>query len=97
MATPSESGNLFGIPLGKLGWFACLLMGVATGFAAFFASTFLAIMGMLAYVTFSGHSMASVDFSLTYRDIGLPIGIVVMAIALAYLGTQWARRHIHRS
>src|SRR5271156_2944928 len=92
-----SAATLFGIPLGELGWFASLLMGVATGFAAFFAATFLSIMGMLAYVTFSGHPMASVDFSLTSRYFGLPTGIVVMALALAYLGTQWARRHLRRA
>ena len=35
------AGYLFGAPVGDLGWFASLLMGTATGFAAFFAATFL--------------------------------------------------------
>ena len=38
-----RDGVLFGIPLGDLGWFASLLMGVATGMAAFFLTTFVAI------------------------------------------------------
>ena len=42
-------GTLFGVPIGDLGWFASLLMGTATGFAAFFAGTFLGIVGIMIY------------------------------------------------
>jgi hypothetical protein len=90
-------GTPFGLRLEGLGWFTSLLMGVAAGFAAFFATTFLAIMSMLAYIMVTGKPANSVDFSMTYRDFGLPVGATVMAIALAYLGTLWARSHIRRA
>ena len=45
------AGYLFGIPLGNLGWFASLLIGVASGFMAFFAATFCAIVFILIYNT----------------------------------------------
>jgi hypothetical protein len=87
------SGYLFGVPMGDLGWFATLLMSVAMGFAAFFAATFFAIFGVLIYNTATHHA---VDFSLTYRRVGLPIGVLVLVVCLAYLGTMWVRRQLRR-
>jgi hypothetical protein len=90
----SGKGSLFGVPLGDLGWFASLLMGTALGFAAFFAATFVGIMGILVYNT-AMHGSA--DFAWSYRRVGLPVGATVMALALGYLGTFWVRRQLRRS
>jgi uncharacterized integral membrane protein len=87
------SGYLFGVPLGDLGWFASLLMSFATGFAAFFAATFCAIITVLIYNTATHHS---VDFALTYKRFGLPVGLLVLLASLAYLGTLWVRRHLRK-
>jgi hypothetical protein len=89
-----REGELFGIPLGDLGWFQSLLMGVATGMAAFFGTTFLAIVGMLVYMMATG---SHPDFALAYRVVGFPAGVVVMALALGFLGVQWARRMARKS
>jgi len=83
------AGYLFGVPLGNLGWFASLLMAVASGFMAFFAATFCAIVFILIY---NSAAPRALDFALSYRRIGLPIGLVVMAVALCTLGTLWLRR-----
>lgn len=88
-----REGVLFGIPLGDLGWFQSLLMGLATGFAAFFAATFCAIMALLIYIAATHRT---VDFAIAYKRIGLPIGLVVGAVALTYLGVQWSRRMARR-
>src|ERR1700751_2307892 len=88
------SGYLFGVPLGGLGWFASLLMSFAVAFAAFFAATFFAIFGVLIYNTATHHA---VDFALTYKRVGLPVGLVVLVMALGYLGTLWVRRQLRRS
>jgi hypothetical protein len=88
------AGYLFGVPLADLGWFGSLLIAVASGFMAFFASTFCAIVALLIYNT-STH--ADIDYSLTYRRAGLPIGIAVMAIAFVYLGTLWLKRILRKS
>jgi hypothetical protein len=88
------AGYLFGVPLGDLGWFASLLMSFALGFAAFFAATFCAIIGVLAYNTATHHT---IDFSLTYKLVGLPFGVFVLGVALAYLGTLWVRRQLRSS
>ena len=88
------AGYLFGVPLGDLGWFGSLLIAGASGFMAFFASTFCAIVALLIYTT-SAH--ADIDYSLTYRRVGLPVGLAVIAIALVYLGSLWLRRILRKS
>ena len=90
------AGYLFGIPLGDLGWFGSLLIAVASGFLAFFASTFLAIISVLILNTAS-HS--NIDFALTYRRVGLPIGLTVLLVASGiYLGhCLWLKRILRRS
>jgi uncharacterized membrane protein YphA (DoxX/SURF4 family) len=90
---PQSAATLFGIPIGELGWFASLLMGAATGFAAFFAATFLGIFSILL-VNSVGHR--SLDFALSYRRVGFPVGLVVLGTAWSYLGTLWLRRQMSR-
>jgi uncharacterized BrkB/YihY/UPF0761 family membrane protein len=87
------AGYLFGVPVGDLGLFASLLMSFALGFAAFFAATFCAIFGVLFYNT-AMHG--SVDFALTYTRVGLPVGVLVLVVALAYLGRLWVRRKLRK-
>lgn len=82
-------GRLFGIPLGDLGFFATLLMSFAVGFAGFFLATFMAIIGMLFYSVAVHHQP---DYAITYRWIGLPVGVFVLCVALGYLGTLWVKR-----
>ena len=88
-----RDGTLFGIPLGDLGWFQSVLMGLATGFTAFFLATFLAILGFAIYVGVSHHA---VDFALTYKCVGFPIGVAVGVAALGFLGFQWIRRFMRK-
>ena len=64
------------------------------GFAAFFAATFCGIIGILIYNTATHHA---VDFALSYKRVGLPVGVVVLAVSLSYLGTLCVRRQIRRS
>jgi hypothetical protein len=87
------NGYLFGAPVGDLGWLASLMMGTAAGFAAFFATTFVAIFSILIYNSTTHHA---VDFALSYRWVGLPVGLVVMAVSLGYLGMLWTRRQLRR-
>jgi hypothetical protein len=88
-----REGYVFGAPVGDMGWFASLLMGTATGFAAFFAATFLAIFSILIYNSVTHHA---VDFALSYKWVGLPVGLVVLVVSLSYLGTLWVRRQMRR-
>jgi hypothetical protein len=92
-----RDGVLLGIPLGDLGWFQSLLMGTAAGFAAFFATTFVSILGFLVYAGVSGRSIGEVPIQLAYKAIGLPVGVLVLVLSLGYLGVQWARRMARKS
>ena len=87
------SGYLFGIPLGDLGLFTTLLMSGAVGFAAFFASTFCAIITLLFYKVATSHMP---DFTITYKWVGIPVGAVVLLLTLAYLGTLWVKRKLRK-
>ncbi|MDQ2925990.1 MAG: hypothetical protein M3R43_10615 [Acidobacteriota bacterium] len=89
-----QEGVLLGIPLGELGWFQTLLMSFATGFAAFFATTFVAIVSMLVYLMVTGKHP---NFALTYKFAGLPVGLAALVMTLGYLGTLWARRKLRKS
>jgi hypothetical protein len=91
--TPGD-GRLFGIPLGELGWFSCLLIGTAAGFIGFFAGTFLGIVGILVYNTVTH---GAVDFAYSYRRVGLPVGVGVMVLSLGYLGTLWVKRKLRHA
>ncbi len=87
------AGDTFvGVPIGELGWFTCLLMGTAAGFAAFFAATFLAIITFMILNAAGQH----LNYNLTYRRIGLPAGLLVGGVSLTYLVTSWVRRQIRR-
>ena len=87
-------GYIFGIPVGELGWFSMWLMGTAAGFAAFFATTFCGIFGILIY---NSVTHATVDFALSYRRMGLPVGLVVLVVAYGVLGTMWVRRVLRKA
>ena len=84
-----QHGRLFGIPLGELGLFSSLLIGAATAFAAFFAATFVGIVGILVY---NSTTHRAVDYALSYERGGLIVGILTLVVAWGYLGTQWVRR-----
>src|SRR3954464_2189534 len=87
---PHEAkANLFGVPMGDLGWFASLLMGAAAGFSAFFAATFVGIVGIMIY---NSTTHQAVDFSLSYKRGGLIAGVIMLLAAWGYLGTLWVKR-----
>lgn len=65
-------------------------MGGACGFIVFFVTFFLAIVGMMIYDAATKTSMLNLDIS--YRYIAAPVGLLAMAISLAYLLTVWVRR-----
>lgn len=87
------NGYLFGIPLGNLGIFGTLLIVLASGFLTFFATTFCAIFGIMFY---NVATHGAVDYALSYRWVGLPAGLLVLAFASVYLGRLWVRRMMSR-
>ena len=89
-----REGVLLGIPLGDLGWFQSLIMGTATGFAAFFLTTFLAIISLLVY---AATTHQAVDYAISYRRVGFPVGVIVLVLAFGFLGLQYIRRMARKS
>jgi len=89
-----SEGNLFGIPMGDLGFFSSLVVGLALGFIAFFAATFVGIAGILFY---NSSTHKAVNYALSYREGGLTAGIVVVLAAWGFLGKQWLRRVLRKS
>lgn len=82
-------GYLFGLPLGNLGCIATIAISLLVGCASFFASTFLGIVGLLID-NMATHQTP--DYTISYRLIGLPVGLLMLAITFLYLGYLWVRR-----
>jgi hypothetical protein len=89
--TSTKRGRVFGVPLGDFGILASLLLAFTLGFAAFFLATFLAIFTLLFYNEGGHHN---VDFADTYKFVGLPIGLLVLAVSLGFFGFLWIRRKV---
>jgi hypothetical protein len=86
--------RVFGVPVGRLGWFASLLIGTAIGAMMFFAGTFLGIVGILIY---NSVAHGSVDFADSYKFVGLPLGTVAGVVALGYLGGVWVKGKLRKA
>ncbi len=84
-----REGTLLGIPFGDLGWIQSLIIAIATGFIAFFLVTFVSIVALLFYSAGGHHN---IDFAVSYKRIGLPIGLAVFAAAAVFLAFQYVRR-----
>jgi hypothetical protein len=94
-STMSHDGAKFlGFPLEGFGFFTSLLLAFAAAFFTFFASTFLAIFYLLVWNQILGHS---VDYADSYLYVGLPAGLVMLAIALPVFGTLWVRARLKKS
>jgi hypothetical protein len=85
--------SVFGFPLEGFGLFSSLLLSFASAFFTFFASTCIAIFSLLAWNVIGGHS---IDYADTYRYVGLPAGLVVLAIALPFFLTLWVRAKLRK-
>lgn len=84
-----REGTLLGIPFGDLGWFQSLVIAIAAGFIAFFLVTFVSIVTLLFY-TAAGHG--NVDFAVSYKRVGLPVGLAIFIVAAGFLLFQYIRR-----
>ena len=82
---------LFGIPLGDFGLFSSLLLSLSLGFVGFFGGTFLAIVCLLVY-NIAGHH--NVNYADSYLVVGLPVGLLTLALGLGLFGMLWIRRKI---
>ncbi|MGA2569337.1 MAG: hypothetical protein ABSF23_02345 [Terracidiphilus sp.] len=91
MAQTGHDGRgktVFGFPVEGFGLFQGLLLAFAAAFLAFFAATCVAIFALLAWNGLGGHE---VNYADTYRYVGLPAGVVVLAVALPVFVVVWVK------
>jgi hypothetical protein len=86
-------GSFLGFPLEGFGLFTSLLLAFASAFFTFFATTTLAIFGLLAWNLFGGHT---VNYAYSYRYVGFPAGVLVLFIALPVFAALWFRAKLRR-
>jgi hypothetical protein len=84
--------TIFGVPIGRLGLIASILMGAASGMIVFFVTFVLAIVGVAIYDSATGRSLQNLNISYLY--IAAPIGVLALLVTMGYLLTKWARRKI---
>lgn len=83
-----HGGRILGFPLRGFGLLTSLLLSFASAFFVFFASTTIAIFALLAW-NLGGHH--SVNYADSYRNVGFPAGVIVLAIALPFFLILWFR------
>lgn len=91
---PRPAGRtIFGFPLEGFGLFSCLLLSFASALTTFCLTTMLAIFSLLVWNVGLHHS---IDFADTYRYVGLPASLAVLAIALPTFLTLWVRAKLRQ-
>jgi len=90
---PPAGKAFFGFPLEGFSLLQSLLLAFASAFFTFFASTCIAIFALLAWNVLGGHS---VNYADTYLYVGMPAGLLVLAIALPFFATLWVRAKLRR-
>jgi hypothetical protein len=88
-----EGGTVLGFPLQGFGFFTSLLLAFASAFFAFFASTCVAIFALMAW-NLAGHH--AVSYAASYRWVGFPVFVLVLAVALPLFGTLWVRAKLRK-
>ena len=84
----SGGGKIFGFPLKGFGLFSSLLLSFASAIITFCATTMVAIFSLLAW-RMAGHT--GIDFAMSYRNVGFPAALLVLALALPFFLTLWVR------
>ena len=83
-----EYGTVPGFPLRGFGLFTSLLLAFAAAFFTFFASTAVAIFALLAWNLIGHHA---VNYADSYRYVGFPAFVLVLAVALPLFAVLWVR------
>jgi hypothetical protein len=91
--TGKTGRTVFGFPLRGFGLFTSLLLSFASALLTFCLSTMIAIFSLLVWNLGGKHT---VDYAISYRYIGLPASLVVLAIALPFFLVLWIRAKIYQ-
>ena len=84
----ARGGTVFGFPLKGFGLFSSLLLSFSSAILTFCVTTAVAIFVLLGMRLYGGRA---VDFAVSYRNIGFPAAVVVLALALPFFLTLWVR------
>jgi hypothetical protein len=87
----AAGGTVFGFPLKGFGLFTSLLLAFASAFFTFFASTTVAIFGLLAWNLIGHHAVSYAD---SYRYVGFPAFVMVLIVALPVFAVLWIRARV---
>jgi uncharacterized membrane protein len=85
------SGTFLGFPLEGFSLFQSLLLAFASAFFTFFATTCIAIFGLLAWNLVGHHN---VNYADSYLYVGFPAGVIALLIALPLFATLWIRARL---
>lgn len=85
--------RIFGFPLDGFSLFQSLLLAFASAFLTFFGATSIAIFALLAWKVIGGHA---VDYTETYRYVGLPAAALVLVVALPLFLVLWIRAKVRK-
>jgi hypothetical protein len=88
MRQRTGGGTVLGFPLEGFGFFQSLLLSVAAAFFTFFSSTCIAIFALLGWNQIGHHT---VNYADTYLYVGMPLGVLVLVLAVPYFGVLWIR------
>ena len=88
-----EDGTVLGFPLKGFGLFTSLLLAFASAFFAFFASTTIAIFALMIWNLGGRHTVSYAD---SYRWVGFPVFVLVLAVALPLFITLWVRAKLRK-
>jgi ABC-type nickel/cobalt efflux system permease component RcnA len=88
-----NGGTVWGFPLEGFSLFQGLLLTFAAALFTFCAATCISIFALLAWNLLGSHS---VNFADTYRYVGLPASLVVLAVALPYFFILWIRAKVRQ-
>jgi hypothetical protein len=92
-AQAGGGGKVLGFPLEGFGLLTSFLLTLASAFFTFFASTCIAIFSLLGWNVFGHHTVSYAD---SYRYVGLPAGLIALAVAMVVFGSLWVRAKIKR-
>jgi hypothetical protein len=87
----NEGGTVLGFPLRGFGLFTSLLLAFASAFFTFFATTTVAIFALLGWNLFGHHAVSYAD---SYRYVGFPAFLLVLAVALPTFAVLWVRAKV---
>ena len=82
------SKRVFGFPLRGFSLFQGMLLSVSAALLAFCVTTMVSIFVLLFLKL---HSRPHIDMAISYRDIGFPVAIIVLVIALPTFAILWLR------